>query len=460
MNAIQSAFYHLSELTNCNSGELITLEEKLDVSLLKRAISLAVRRHPLLNQLPTKKRGKPYWMEMEADLPIHLTHCAVSETDPDKLYPILWNNLWAEPIDELSRQVRFIYTETPEYAYLQICAPHTVTDACSGTKLAADIAQAYTALSDGRTWVAKPEENVTEPLPDVFLTTRTSMQRMLVALYALTEIVTDIFRRGRGLRPIDKTKQGPTGVHVTPVSEALLNRTITVARTVNASAHTLFLLALTRARQEMLGPDGGNTPFRINDFATLRPFASKDLRNTFDVLVVPHQMTIKPSWSDDVAIRKINGQLQSKKQGGILTELYRLSLYSTLARLAPSRWGANMVFKHINKSDMAVTNPGRVLWEHDLSHFGDIRVLDFVNFPNLLPPARVVMIFTTFRDQLRIVQLYDKDRYPEGVEALLAKPFVRHLTQLLDSLETEVFPHEQPVFLPSSPRIRATHGFR
>ena len=62
---------------------------------------------------------------------------------------VLLGHLWQGGYPN-GRQVRFFYTEGKSKSYLQICAPHSVTDAWSGTRLAADIAQAYGALTEGR----------------------------------------------------------------------------------------------------------------------------------------------------------------------------------------------------------------------------------------------------------------------------------------------------------------------
>ena len=170
---------------------------------------------------------------------------------------------------------------------------------------------------------------------------------------------------------------------------------------------------------------------RVNDFATLRPFADRDLRDVFDVLVVPHQLDIDPKWDDETALENISSQIRAKKNGAILPELYRLSLYSLLAKFLPTRLTANLVFRFVNKTDVAVTNPGRVLWEEELARFGPVAVEDFVNFPHLLPPAKLVLIFTTFRNKLRIVQLFDPETTPKSLEENLVDAFVVHLERLV-----------------------------
>ena len=458
MSPMQLAFHYLGELVNPNSGELITLDGPLDVTLLRRAIDRALQRHPLLNCVPIKKRGKVFWRRSDTPLPIDLRVHHTRESCEANLLPELWRNLWDEPLPQDGRQVRFVYTEGPQRSYLQICAPHTVTDACSGTRLAADIALAYTALQLGEPWQAEPVAPLERPAAEVFLSGLSVVQRFSVALETSRRIIRDVFTRGSGLHLASTTKPGATTVTVTEVSEDLLQRTLTQARRHHTTAHSVFLLALTRARSEFLGKRG-EEHFRINDFATLRPFADRDLSDAFDVLVVPNQISIDPNWDDSTVLRRVSKRMQAQKDGAILSELYRLSLYGFLGRFLPTRMTAGLVFKHINKTDLAVTNPGRVPWQDSLSRFGDVEVLDFLNFPHLLPPAKAVLIFTTFRGRLRVVQLHDSRATPEGIEQTVVEPFIRHLSDLVGSLSSTAPVVEEAVAV-VGPAAMPLTGFR
>ena len=431
MTPMQLAFQHLGELTNSNSGELIILASHLNVHRLRQAIGLALERHPLLNCVPKKRLGQHFWSPSPCPLPIDLRVHRTEEVHEGKLLEALWRNLWEEKLPESSRQVRFIYTMGPRRSYLQICAPHSVTDACSGNRLAADIAQAYTALSSGRRWSATKAQPLKRPVSEVFLGRLSKMERLKMMFEAVKRIFNETVTPGSGLYLDRKDEPGHTGVRITELRPYLLKETIHAARHLGVTAHSVFLLALTRARQEILGPEKGDTRLRVNDFATLRPFADRDLSDVFDVLVVPHQLDIDPTWNDETALEKISSQIRAKKNGAILPEVYRLSLYSMLAKFLPTRLTAKLVFRFVNKTDVAVTNPGRVLWEEDLARFGPVAVEDFVNFPHLLPPAKVVLIFTTFRNKLRVVQLFDPNTTPKEVEETLVDTFAAHLERLV-----------------------------
>ena len=435
MTPMQTAFHHLGELANPNSGELIVFDGPLNLELLRNAISCALKRHPLLNSVPKKHRGVMRWREAVDALPVELRVYETQETDESRVRSKLWRHLWAEKLPAEGRQVRFIYTQGPRRSYLQICAPHTVTDACSGTRLAADIGNAYGALCEGKLWRAKTIVPLERPVKDVFLKELSLWRRARLIGTLAKHMVRDVVADGAGLNLEVPKEAGPTEVSVTPLCPKLLSRTIKVARRQNTTAHSLFLLALSRARTEMVDPITAKRPLRLNDFATLRPFADRDVSDAFDVLVVPNQITIDPNWDDETALKTLSSHIRKQKQGGVLSELYRLSMYGALARFLPTRLTAGLVFKYVNKSDIAVTNPGRVPWQDELERFGDVKIVDFINFPHLLPPTKVVLIFTTFRGSLRIVQLYDSKAMPEGVEETLVQPFIRHLEQLLDTLD-------------------------
>ena len=430
MTPMQLAFHHLSKLANPNSGELITFEKHLDVSKLREAIHLALARHPLLNCTPVKRLGRWYWQPAKKSLPVDLRIRNTKLTDQSKLYAHLWSNLWSAQLPADGRQVRFIYTRGPQKSYLQICAPHSVTDACSGTRLAADIGNAYRCLQHGEPYTPEGTNALGARGIAPFTSHMTGAERRTLIRQTATQIATDLVTQGSGLELSALKANKATAVHITEVSDRLLKTTLQTARACGSTAHAFFLLALTQARQEFLGASSDQRMLRINDFATLRPFSDVDLTDTFDVLVVPHQVCIDPAWDTRSALHILTEMLREKKEGGVLSELYRLSLYGTLARVLPTKITAELVFKMVNKSDLAVTNPGKVPWENELESYGDVRILDFINFPHLLPPAKVVLIFSTFRGKLRIIQLYNPETFPNGVEEALVTPLLRRLQGL------------------------------
>ena len=88
--------------------------------------------------------------------------------------------------------MKFIYTKGPQHSYLQICAPHAVTDAWSGTRLAADIASAYSAIIDGQTWSPSPTRPIERRIKDVFLSRLSTSQKLGIAYDTSRRLIQDI----------------------------------------------------------------------------------------------------------------------------------------------------------------------------------------------------------------------------------------------------------------------------
>ena len=148
-------------------------------------------------------------------------------------------------------------------------------------------------------------------------------------LEAARRLVRDVVEPGMELDLGTATRgPQPTSVSVTPVPKRILTQSLKEARRHGVTAHSLFLVALTRARRELLN-GRGHLPFRVNDFATLRPFADRDVEKVFDVLVVPNQLTIDPTWDDDLALRVLSDALRNKRLGRSCLRLYRLGLYGS-----------------------------------------------------------------------------------------------------------------------------------
>lgn len=68
--------------------------------------------------------------------------------------------------------------------------------------------------------------------------------------------------------------------------------------------------------------------------------------------------------------------------------------------------------KWLFKTNLTTTNPGPA--PVNFQHFGDLELLDFINFPQIAPPAELGIIYTTYREELRIVCLFDQSRWDQG----------------------------------------------
>ena len=61
------------------------------------------------------------------------------------------------------------------------------------------------------------------------------------------------------------------------------------------------------------------------------------------------------------------------------------------------------------KTNITTTNPGPAPLK--FTQLGEAQVLDFINFPQIAPPADLGIIYTTYNGELRIVTLYDENRW-------------------------------------------------
>ena len=169
-----------------------------------------------------------------------------------------------------------------------------------------------------------------------------------------------------------------------------------------------------------------HTPlFRVADLFALTPFLAEDQSTRFEMLVQPYATTIDTRWSTEHALAKINQRLLGLKSGMILSELYRVRAYNFFARFLPLSTIGHVVFKRLLKTNITTTNPGPV--QVPFENFGSFHISEFINFPQISPPARLGVIYTTFRGQLRLIILYDNTLYTS-----------QHIDTLSDELWSEV----------------------
>ena len=86
----------------------------------------------------------------------------------------------------------------------------------------------------------------------------------------------------------------------------------------------------------------------------------------------------------------------------------------------------------ICKTNITTTNPGRVPARFD--SFGSLPCVDFINFPQIAPPARLGIIYTTFRDQLRLVSLYDQSLFTPTEIQELTEDLWKTIKKLADEI--------------------------
>jgi hypothetical protein len=434
LSTLNMPFVFLSTLVNGNSCEIIELDGRLDHDVLRQAIAAAVRRHPVLNSRLRRRFLAYYWEEAENELPIDLRIEQDSGDGPAALHRRLMDNIWAEPLDLYNgRPARFHLTETQQgRSYLQLVTTHVWSDARAGYCLANDIATAYTALAEGR-------------VPDmvrVDLSDRESTRILMgqapesswaYRFKALRCILRDLVANDRGLM-LPRRRRGRTDTMKLELGADLLDRLRQGARQQGVTVHALLSTAMVRACQaQNVAKAGGSATegggiYRLLDLFSLRGYAREDAGDLYDTMVVPFCVRIDGSQSDDDMIADVARELERLKRGEIFTELFRQELYCLSAAMLPKRFATALVTRLIAKGNVVVTNPGPIPYAID--RFGAVPVADFHSFSQLFPPGRVMCIFSTFRQRLRLIVVYDTACFAD-IEQEFVRPFLMQVDRIV-----------------------------
>jgi hypothetical protein len=65
-----------------------------------------------------------------------------------------------------------------------------------------------------------------------------------------------------------------------------------------------------------------------------------------------------------------------------------------------------------------------------LEAIGGVPVIDYITFPQLFPPAKIMFVISTFRDCLRILAIYDRAAFADSFEDALFAPFLFELQRV------------------------------
>jgi SAM-dependent methyltransferase len=403
------AWRRLATFGDTRSCELVALEGRLDAVRLLAAVRLLPRLHPLLS---ARADGDRWLLDVA---PPRLT---ITERPRVALRDDLLRDTWDAGDPEESR-VELI--RDPERDWLRMLVPHDRTDARSGAQVIADLADLYGALETAGDDLTHPDvsrrlrRTDAAPWDPDRLLPLAPRDLWRAALRAARDLAAPASWR----HPLDAPR-GPTRVHVHDCEPDALRLLKARARAEGTTVHALMVVAAARA----LGVT------RVADLHTLRPFASDDVDARSDVLVVPWTQQLPPPSAADptdgrayAAVRSGVAEMQADGGRGARAELARLAAYDALAALLPLRLAARATFAALVGTDVVVTNPGPV--HVSIERFGRVPVRDFLNFPQLVAPARIGLGFTTFRGRLRIFALWDAQAVPHGVEAAVTRMCAR-----------------------------------
>ncbi len=411
-------FYYLSLVKeNGNSCDLIEIDGRLDHKLLERAICSALSRHPLLS-CRIRKQGLGYvWQPLPSDSAIDLRIDWADDLSEDKF---LTGNVWEEPLAiESGRMIRFHLTETPKKSYFQIVSTHACADARSCFRLAHDISSHYSILTKGG---VPPSEPIETKHPRIHLWKHLPWKRKVTLTFqALLQVVNDLFSSSHALH-VQNREEGHTAIEIEDLGADGLRGVKEKAARLGVTAHSLFLLALGRTCSRFNGTEG---PITLIDMFSLRTFANEEVSDIYDCMVVPYKICFDTREQNGALLKQIASHLSELKTGDILKELYRQHIYALSAISLPKRFATRLVCRLIAKTNVISTNPGNL--RYDLANFGASPVTDYWSFSQLFPPGKVMVMFSTFRDRLRLVAVYDKKTFPDGVAKDLLQPLAAYL---------------------------------
>ncbi len=421
-----SPFLLLSGLVNGNSCEIIELDGHLDHEMLKRALAAAIARHPLLQSRLERTMTGGRWVRDQQDAPPDLRIARLATSDPEATRKRLVANIWDEPLDlTAGRPARFHLTETPDGSILQLVTHHISSDARSGYRFAHDIANAYTALSEGR----MPDTTVIdcpEP-PDAMALEGQDRSTGALVARALSMIGRDLFSRAKG--QLFPRRRGGSDIGKIDLGGERLAAVKRAAKRRGVTVHALLLAATVRACQAHDRARGRNDRrvYPLLDMVSLRPYAGGRADDLYDTMVVPVGIRLDGRLDDESLIRAAAAEIRRLKSGDVFAELWRQKLYGWSAAPLPKNFATRLVLAFLIKGNIICSNPGPIPYE--IERFGPVAVRDFWSFSQLFPPGRVTFTFSTYRDRLRMIMVHDPVAFPDGE----IEDFARTLISALDS---------------------------
>ncbi|VAW95377.1 hypothetical protein MNBD_GAMMA22-52 [hydrothermal vent metagenome] len=433
LTTLNYPFFFLSRVVNANSCEYIELEGYVNKAQLTEAITKALKIHPLLNCTLRRKIISYEWFEdTSRELPISIEFHDCSDFQQSKLNDQLLNNVWERAIDHFTeRAVRFHVTKIVNGTIIQIVSSHLTSDAKSGFRLVFDIANCYSGINVRSSTNTDLIDVANRNSDKLFISNIPKKTRFFYAIKALSSICLDIIRPDIGLDS-RKVARGKTKILKTELGKELLLDLKQYSRNRNLTLHSLFSLAMLRVREQYNHNFGVSEKiFRLLDLFSLRKFSNNNVDHLYDVMVIPFNTRLSPKWSDEKVLNYMVDHLKNLNSGAIMIELYRQKIYSIIGRLSPNyKFATNTLCKLVVKGNVILTNPGIIPYE--IEYFGQHKVVDFYNYSQLFPPGRVMFIFNTFRDDLRMITLYDENALSsDEVSELLVEPILSYLKMLV-----------------------------
>ncbi|MES2325420.1 MAG: hypothetical protein V4633_24460 [Pseudomonadota bacterium] len=433
LSPLNMVFVNLSHVTCTNSCDSLELEGEPDRGLLRQALNACASR-----RLAMRSRVKRFFLrfmlvETDAAPEVPLQVIArPGEGTLDALLPDMLAQVWSRPLDLAhAPPLRAVLWVCAGRSFLQLICSHVWSDAQAGYQLTRDLADTYQALAAARTCPPGPELGVAAAPPSAGLRW---WQRLRYLASAACEIAGDMLHQDL-LWPVKPVPRGPTGMDKRAMPDAWLQRLKLAAKAQGASVHALLLTALVRASADAAGRAG---VFRYTDSYSLRPAYGAGSERLYDALMVPYNLRLDSRRSDRQLLADIADRISGLRAGGVMVDYYRQVIFDVCSRFLPRRLATLWAGRAIAKSNILISNPGPIPFA--LDSFGPHRVADYFSYPQLFPPGRALLLFSTFRNVPRLIVMFDTHAFPEGIEQGLIAPYLRQLDRLLDRLGSHALP--------------------
>lgn len=440
-SVINKMFIFLNYVVNGNSCLYFELDQPLNVAVLRNSLDLLVDRHPLLNRRLSRSLLGYQWASIDGPSRVELECQECDSAEQDKILDLLRRNAWQQGIRLFGEtHLKAYYVKAPSCCYVQLVPNHILADARSSDLLMSDLARIYDCLSQGKTVPAQPESVRKDGSnSSALFTGDLSLARKIkLHLLALANIVIDACRREHGIAvgtPGDRRRQrGATCVVSREIDAAFVDTMKPRLKQNGLTMHPILVLAVLRTVEHFNKRRGKAADIiRVSDMFSLLPFAKQDLTNVYDCFVVPFTSYYKMCKDDMAMLASIRDSIAYYKRGGILRELFRQAIYTYSGAFLPRRMATNMVTRFVAKSNIVISNPGKV--KFGIPDFGSAKVLSYTSFSQLFPPARIFFLFSTFRNQLRLNILYDENAFSaDEVEREIYVEFLKNLQRISDGL--------------------------
>lgn len=437
LSTLNKMFYYLSEHLNGNSCDMLVLEGTLDLDRVRRALQAVCSSHPNLRARVSSRLGQLFRVHSPDVAEVQLDSMNFDCDQGPALRRRLADNVWrSAPINVAQAPpLRVVVVNCPSRTYLQFISSHVWSDAKAGYMLVDDFIRAYNAAGSGQ---ASPGCSGLRSCSidysdfDSVVCEEAARQGRPVSLIRAALSLAGEDTAKYDSLCVEQGNKAVTSFYTKPLEKpGFLAKLKGAAKARGVTVHALLTATLIGVcRERDLNKGVEHNCYCIHDLYSLRALGGQNSSTCYDNFVVPFDVAL--AWQPDIEqlIQKASASLNEIKLGKIYSEYSKVKLLVDLARYLPRRWFMNFLFSKLVSGNIICTNPGVI--PHDYSDMLGCKVVDFYSFSQIFPPGRVMFVFNTFRDTLRVSVVFDEGAIAESEVALLVDQLEMLLLSLID----------------------------